>query len=227
MVRRVARHPRRPWAPRERLTIVTIEQHLAVEVVEPDGTPALAHLLARAARAPAAAARAGILASARRPSRSASAKSSSATAWLVGGMIVLRRAVLAAALGRRYVGLPLDRLIDKTRRIAAGDLSGPVRLDSRDELAELAESLNAMCAAVSESQARIREETAGRVAAVEQLRHADRLKTVGRLAAGIAHQLGTPLNVVSGRASLIASGKLTPERNRRRAPRPSRRKPTA
>jgi signal transduction histidine kinase len=43
---------------------------------------------------------------------------------------------------------------------------------------------------------------------MEQLRHADRLKTVGRLASGIAHELGTPLNVVSGRAELIASGKL-------------------
>jgi signal transduction histidine kinase len=31
------------------------------------------------------------------------------------------------------------------------------------------------------------------------------------LAAGIAHELGTPLNVVSGRAGLIASGRLTPE----------------
>jgi signal transduction histidine kinase len=35
------------------------------------------------------------------------------------------------------------------------------------------------------------------------LRHADRLTTVGKLASGIAHELGTPLNVVSGRARLI------------------------
>jgi signal transduction histidine kinase len=54
-------------------------------------------------------------------------------------------------------------------------------------------------------------ETAERLAAMEQLRHADRLRTVGRLAAGLAHELGTPLNVVSGRAGLIASGKLEPD----------------
>jgi signal transduction histidine kinase len=49
-------------------------------------------------------------------------------------------------------------------------------------------------------------ETASRVAAIEQVRHADRLSTIGRLAAGIAHELGTPLNVVSERADMIARG---------------------
>jgi signal transduction histidine kinase len=34
---------------------------------------------------------------------------------------------------------------------------------------------------------------------------------VGTLAAGVAHELGTPLNVISGRAELIASGKLSAE----------------
>jgi signal transduction histidine kinase len=41
---------------------------------------------------------------------------------------------------------------------------------------------------------------------LDQLRHADRLNTVGKLASGIAHELGTPLNVVSGRARMIARG---------------------
>ena len=34
--------------------------------------------------------------------------------------------------------------------------------------------------------------------------YAERLATLGRLSAGMAHELGTPLNVISGRASLIA-----------------------
>ena len=59
---------------------------------------------------------------------------------------------------------------------------------------------------------------------MEQLRHADRLKTVGRMASGIAHELGTPLNVVSGRAGLIGSGKLTADEVAQTPPpsRPSR-----
>ncbi|HEV2969525.1 MAG TPA: HAMP domain-containing sensor histidine kinase, partial [Pirellulales bacterium] len=102
-------------------------------------------------------------------------------------------------------------LTEKTRRVAAGDLDGPVNLRSHDELAELGESLNQMCSRLADSQNKIREETAARIAAIEQLRHTDRLNTVGRLAAGIAHELGTPLNVVAGRAGLILSGRLAPD----------------
>jgi signal transduction histidine kinase len=77
-----------------------------------------------------------------------------------------------------------------------GDLSGPLHLRQRDELGELAAEINLMCE-------RLAEERAAREQATEQLRHADRLTTVGKLASGLAHELGTPLNVVRGRAKLI------------------------
>jgi len=129
------------------------------------------------------------------------------TGFLIGGMAMLS-GILATVLGVRLIGKPLRQLTEKTRRIAAGDLHGPVHLRRGDELGELADSLNAMCEQLAESREIIQQEAAARIAAMEQLRHADRLKTVGRLASGIAHELGTPLNVVSGRAELIASGKL-------------------
>ncbi len=125
--------------------------------------------------------------------------------------MLLISGLLAVLLGVRFVGRPLEQLIAKARRIGGGDLEGPVHLHSHDELAELAENLNAMCANLAESQTKLRQETAARITALEQLRHADRLKTVGRLASGIAHELGTPLNVVAGRAGLIGSGKLDAE----------------
>jgi signal transduction histidine kinase len=56
------------------------------------------------------------------------------------------------------------------------------------------------------AQQRLADETEQRLAAGEQLRHADRLSTVGKLASGVAHELGTPLNVVSGRAKMIVRG---------------------
>jgi signal transduction histidine kinase len=39
--------------------------------------------------------------------------------------------------------------------------------------------------------------------AVDQLRHAERLNVIGTLAAGVAHELGTPLNVIAGCAELL------------------------
>ncbi len=110
--------------------------------------------------------------------------------------------------GIRWVARPLDRLIEKTERIGQGDFSSPLPIAGNDELSQLARALNGMAARLAEQQRQIHNETTERLATLEQLRHADRLKTVGRLAAGIAHELGTPLNVVSGRAGLIVSGKL-------------------
>ena len=50
-----------------------------------------------------------------------------------------------------------------------------------------------------------------RIQALEQLRHTERLATLGRLSAGMAHELGTPLNVISGRAKLIHASDLSAE----------------
>ena len=46
---------------------------------------------------------------------------------------------------------------------------------------------------------------------LEQLRHTEKLSTVGQIAAGIAHEIGTPLNVVDGRAKMIISEHLERE----------------
>jgi signal transduction histidine kinase len=39
--------------------------------------------------------------------------------------------------------------------------------------------------------------------AVDQLRHAERLNVIGKLATGVAHELGTPLNVISGSIEMM------------------------
>ena len=52
-------------------------------------------------------------------------------------------------------------------------------------------------------------ETTARIATVEQLRHRDRLAIVGQISSGIAHEVGTPLNVIAGRARLISEPDAT------------------
>jgi signal transduction histidine kinase len=113
---------------------------------------------------------------------------------------------LAMLLGGWFVGRPIRSLVGKARRIGAGDLSGPLVLKQRDEIGVLADEFNAMCERLARARDDVVAATAAKIAMLEQLRHADRLSTVGKLASGIAHELGTPLNVVSGRARLIADG---------------------
>ncbi len=114
-----------------------------------------------------------------------------------------------SALGFVMVGRPTRRLRDFARRIGAGDLGGSLHVRQRDEIGELAAEMNRMCERLREANDRLQRETAARIGAIEQLRHADRLRTVGTLASGIAHELGTPLNVVAGRAKMVASGEAT------------------
>lgn len=60
-------------------------------------------------------------------------------------------------------------------------------------------------------RAYIEGERQSRRLAVEQLRHAERLNVIGKLAAGVAHELGTPLNVIAHNAELVDAGKAPPE----------------
>lgn len=112
---------------------------------------------------------------------------------------------------RWLVGRPLERIVEHIDTIGKGDLSTPLEFKRNDELGDVARALNSMGHQLAEQREQVQNETERRVAAVEQLQHADRLQTVGRLSAGLAHEIGTPLNVISGRAELIASRSLPEE----------------
>ncbi|MEM9587196.1 MAG: HAMP domain-containing sensor histidine kinase, partial [Planctomycetota bacterium] len=126
-------------------------------------------------------------------------------------------AVVVFVGGIGMVGKPLEQLIAKVQRVGKGDFSGPVVVTSSDELGTLGHAINAMSDQLAQQRKDLQDETTARLATVEQLRHAERLNTTGRMAAGIAHEIGTPLNVVSGRAELIASGQLSTEATRESA----------
>jgi two-component system NtrC family sensor kinase len=125
-------------------------------------------------------------------------------------VIVVLCGLVATGLGFVLVGRPMHQLCEQARRVGAGDLSARLALSQRDEIGELAGELNQMCDRLEEANDRVKSEIQARMKAIDQLRHADRLKTVGQLASGVAHELGTPLNVVSGRARLIETADLVP-----------------
>ena len=123
-------------------------------------------------------------------------------AAMMGGLLAAGGLTISV-LGTLIVGRPLGRLVDRVRRIGQGDLETELRLRTGDELSELATALNRMCCDLASARETARTQSDARIAALEQLRHADRLATVGRLASGVAHEVGTPLNVILARAKQI------------------------
>jgi signal transduction histidine kinase len=128
--------------------------------------------------------------------------------------ILVVGAGLSIIFGIRFIARPVQALAAQARRVGAGNLSQRLALAGHDELSELATEMNAMCDRLEEARDRVSAEHAAKLAAVEQMRHGDRLATVGQLASGVAHELGTPLNVISAHAELIRSGGGTPDEDR-------------
>ncbi len=112
-------------------------------------------------------------------------------------------AFVAFLLVRSQVGRPLEHLGALARRIGRGELSAREAPLGAREVAELTRAMNHMAEDLEAAHRALDASSLARTQALEQLRHADRLRTVGQLASQLAHELGTPLNVVSGHARLI------------------------
>jgi two-component system NtrC family sensor kinase len=124
---------------------------------------------------------------------------------------------LAVLVGNWIVGRPVRDLVARTEEIAAGSLDVLPRTRRRDELGHLHSAIAKMVDRLREARAAAERETEARLEAERRLRHGERLAAVGTLAAGVAHELGTPLQVVAGRARMIEEAKETPADLRRHA----------
>jgi signal transduction histidine kinase len=117
--------------------------------------------------------------------------------------------LVTTLLGLALIERPLSALVTQARRVGEGDLSYRIATRRRDEIAVVAQEMNRMCDRLRDLQESERAQVNAKTQALAQLRHADRLATVGRLAAGLAHELGTPLNVVHARAKQLVAGELS------------------
>jgi signal transduction histidine kinase len=135
---------------------------------------------------------------------------------VAGGLgILIWCAASYALLGFVLVLKPVRALVAQARRIGTGQFGTRCAAGRSDEIGELAGEMNHMAELLERHEQELNRETNARLQALNQLRHADRLATAGKLASGIAHELGTPLNVVMGRAKLIRNDVLARDDARR------------
>ncbi len=100
----------------------------------------------------------------------------------------------------RGVVTPLRRLIDALDAVSKGDLDRALLPEREDEIGSLAARFNVMTQSLRRARDDEGDANAARLTLETRLRHAEKLATIGQLAAEIAHEVGTPLNVIGGRA---------------------------
>jgi signal transduction histidine kinase len=128
---------------------------------------------------------------------------------LKGGVLLLLTSFLFLyCFIDRQVRRRLEPLSDKAKQIGKGDYEPNLTVRGNDELSDQAAIMNVMCSRLQAAQAKIDTVHEARIKTLEQLRHTERLSTLGHISAGIAHEMGTPLNIVSGRAKMIEAGTL-------------------
>jgi signal transduction histidine kinase len=131
---------------------------------------------------------------------------------------VAATALLSLILGRAYISQPLQRLGAAMRRFRGGDdPPAPLPIVRHDELSAVTVEFNRMVEDLSAAQRRLNAETEKRRQLQRALQDADKLIAIGQLSAGLAHEIGSPLQVVNGRARALASCAERPEEVRRLA----------
>ena len=122
---------------------------------------------------------------------------------VTGSIMIALLSLLILFFVRRNVVRPIDGLIERIRAIGDGRWQERIQIREKSEISSLAGEFNRMCERLQDLYGRLIEEQQERLTLERNLRQSEKLASVGQFAAGLAHEIGTPLGIIGGRAEFL------------------------
>jgi signal transduction histidine kinase len=137
---------------------------------------------------------------------------------ILDGIVLI---VFGSFLLSRVLVRPLKDLVRLTQKISEGDFNQKIEVTSKNEIGQLISSFNRMIERLKENQENIDNylkslELVNKKLkqAQEELIRSEKLASIGRFAAGVAHEVGNPLGAILGYTSILGKNGIDREESK-------------